>query len=162
MDCVATVADGVVYDDENRTLSSGWSRQDGVLNAFWLISPLGHRWKVKTRFVSTTVIELLPEREDTSYLLVEQGRGIRAVFDSSHPGYELARIVARSSQTDRSTPKGNSLRVRPNAEQVLGTSASSVFGVYTNRADYRAGAPDWLIAAALASWFVDGPRQRRV
>ncbi|MDK8759645.1 hypothetical protein QP923_08590, partial [Corynebacterium sp. MSK151] len=36
MDRVATIADSVVYDENQKTLSDGWSCQDGVFSAFWV------------------------------------------------------------------------------------------------------------------------------
>lgn len=138
MDRVATIADGIVFDDAKKTLSDGWSRQDGVFSSFWLRCPDGRKWEVKTRFLSTDVLVLTDPDEEHSYLLVQEGRGIRTVFDTHRPGYELARIVREDS---------------------LGRS---LFGVYARDADFSHDEAEWAIAAALATWSVDGPRQIRI
>jgi hypothetical protein len=135
VDRVATIADGVVYDDAKKTLSDGWSRKDGVFSAFWICCPNGRQWEVKTRYLSTNVLVLTDPDDEHSYVLVHEGRGIRTVFDIHRPGYELARIIREDSL------------------------ARSVFGVYAREGVLSSGFEDWLIAAALATWSVDGPRQ---
>lgn len=138
MDRVATIADGVVYDESKKTLSDGWSCQDGVFSAFWVMSPQGRRWQVKARFLSTNTLVMTSPDEEVSFVLVSEGRGIRTVFDSERPGYELARIIREDS---------------------LGRGR---FGVYAREGDLRDNLDDWLVAAALATWSVDGPRQVRI
>ena len=138
MDRVATIADGVVYDENKKTLSDGWSCQDGVFSAFWITSPQGRGWQVKARFFSTNALVMTNPDEGDSFVLNREGRGIRTVFDIERPGYELARIVREDS---------------------LGRG---VFGVYAQKGDLRGSFEDWLIAAALATWSVDGPRQMRI
>ena len=138
MDRVATIADGVVYDENKKTLSDGWSCQDGVFNAFWVTSPQGRSWQVKLRFFSTKVLVVANPEEEDSYLLISEGRGIRTVFHSEQPGYECARIIREDS------------------------FGRGLFGIYAREADFQNGLDDWLIAAALATWSVDGPRQVRI
>ncbi|WP_048759590.1 hypothetical protein [Corynebacterium vitaeruminis] len=138
MDRVATIADGVVYDENKKTLSDGWSCQDGVFSAFWIASPQGRRWQVKARFFSTNALVMTNPDEEESFVLIREGRGIRTIFDSERPGYELARIIREDS---------------------LGRG---LFGVYAREGNLQDGFEEWLIAAALATWSVDGPRQMRI
>lgn len=147
MDCVATISDGAVYSADTDAansgswaLSHGWSQRDGAFGAFWLQSPSGAQWKVKTKRLSTAVLVLTDVSSGRAFLLPSQGRGIRSVFAMRQPGVEVARIVCCASEA--------------------GVHGSD-FEVYSDSAVVPDGTSDWLIAAALAVAAVDGHRSIR-